>query len=166
MPLVSSCSWAPACRTSSPAGTASVSEWRADVTTLRLILYCICSVLSKSSLPFQDCDDSSDEKNCQMVSFDKEKYLKNKPPPSSPGVQKLPISVRYLRLRILPKNRIVPKFHLYACPSVTDVTCQLFSIPWPLWPPPLPWPLWSTSLLNHSNQELFCTKTIDWNNNL
>ena len=30
--------------------------------------------------PFKDCDDSSDEKNCRMVSYDKEKYLKNKPP--------------------------------------------------------------------------------------
>ena len=48
-----------------------------------------------------------------MVSFDKEKYLKNKPPPSSPDVQKLPISVRYLQLRILPKRRIMPNLHLH-----------------------------------------------------
>ena len=57
-----------------------------------------------------------------MVCCDKEKYLKNKPPPSSPGVQKLPISVRYLQLRILPKRRIMPNFHLHVCPSVTDMT--------------------------------------------
>ena len=43
---------------------------------------------------YQDCDDSSDEKNCRMVSFDEEKYLKNKPPPSPTGMQKLPITVR------------------------------------------------------------------------
>ena len=44
---------------------------------------------------FQDCDDSSDEKNCRMVSFDAEKYLKNKPPPSPHGIQTLPVTVRY-----------------------------------------------------------------------
>ena len=30
-----------------------------------------------------------------MVSFDAEKYLKNKPPPSPHGFQTLPITVRY-----------------------------------------------------------------------
>ena len=43
----------------------------------------------------QDCDDSSDEKNCRMVSFDKEKYLKNKPPPPTNGLNKLPVTARY-----------------------------------------------------------------------
>ena len=43
---------------------------------------------------WQDCDDSSDEKNCRMVSFDVEKYLKNKPPSPPMGLDKLPISVR------------------------------------------------------------------------
>ena len=46
--------------------------------------------------PFKDCDDSSDEKNCRMVSYDKEKYLKNKPPSPPKGMDKLPISVRYV----------------------------------------------------------------------
>ena len=50
------------------------------------------------SIPFvhslKDCDDSSDEKNCRMVSFDEEKYLKNKPPSPPQGMDKLPISVR------------------------------------------------------------------------
>ena len=46
--------------------------------------------------PFKDCDDSSDEKNCRMVSYDKEKYLKNKPPSPPKGMDKLPISVRYI----------------------------------------------------------------------
>ena len=43
----------------------------------------------------QDCDDSSDEKNCRMVSFDSEKYLKNKPPPPPDGMDKLPVTARY-----------------------------------------------------------------------
>ena len=30
-----------------------------------------------------------------MVSFDEEKYLKNKPPPSPHGIKTLPITVRY-----------------------------------------------------------------------
>ena len=43
---------------------------------------------------FQDCDDSSDEKNCRTVSFDGEKYLKNKPPPPPTGLEKLPVTAR------------------------------------------------------------------------
>ena len=43
---------------------------------------------------FQDCDDSSDEKNCRTVSFDEQKYLKNKPPPPAVGIDKLQITPR------------------------------------------------------------------------
>ena len=42
----------------------------------------------------QDCDDSSDEKNCRTISFDEEKYLKNKPPPPPEGSSYLPITTR------------------------------------------------------------------------
>ena len=43
----------------------------------------------------KDCDDSSDEKNCRTVSFDEEKYLKNKPPPPPIGLEKLPVIARF-----------------------------------------------------------------------
>ena len=52
------------------------------------------SVFIPQFYPFKDCDDSSDEKNCRMVSYDKEKYLKNKPPSPPHGMDKLPIAVR------------------------------------------------------------------------
>ena len=83
----------------------SVLVWKADETMLRLVnpglvlslTWYLCGlgnlirsnttlVLTTSICGFislnvyQDCDDSSDEKNCRMVSFDEEKYLKNKPP--------------------------------------------------------------------------------------
>ena len=49
-------------------------------------------------VPSQDCDDSSDEKKCRMVSFDEEKYLKNKPPPPLRGLEKLTVTARYIDL--------------------------------------------------------------------
>ena len=42
----------------------------------------------------QDCDDVSDEKNCQTIAIDPEKYLKSKPPPSLKEGSKLPIILR------------------------------------------------------------------------
>ena len=51
------------------------------------------SIISFFDFP-QDCDDSSDEKNCRTISFDEEKYLKNKPPPPPEGSSYLPITTR------------------------------------------------------------------------
>ena len=45
-------------------------------------------------LDLQDCDDSSDEKNCRTINFDKDKYLNNKPPPPPKGKGKLPVTAR------------------------------------------------------------------------
>ena len=64
--------------------------FQAAVVTKEVFVLFLSTVLNV----YQDCDDSSDEKNCRMVSFDEEKYLKNKPPPSPSGMQKLPITVR------------------------------------------------------------------------
>ena len=79
----------------------NVSVLRRDVTTLRYLChtseeYHITDF--RSVIPFfyfpQDCDDSSDEKNCRTISFDEEKYLKNKPPPPPEGSSYLPITAR------------------------------------------------------------------------
>ena len=43
---------------------------------------------------FQECDDVSDEKNCQTIYIDPEKYLKSKPPPSADSTGRLPIILR------------------------------------------------------------------------
>ena len=44
----------------------------------------------------QECDDVSDEKNCQTIFIDPNKYLKSKPPPSIEKDTKLPITLRFL----------------------------------------------------------------------
>ena len=43
---------------------------------------------------YKDCDDVSDEKNCQTVSVDEEKYLNSKPPPSESSSKKLSVTIR------------------------------------------------------------------------
>ena len=43
---------------------------------------------------FKDCDDVSDEKNCQIIAIDEEKYLRSKPPPSDSMDTKLPVTLR------------------------------------------------------------------------
>ena len=58
-------------------------------------------------VPSQDCDDSSDEKKCRMVSFDEEKYLKNKPPPPPRGLEKLSVTARYTDLYEYISKRII-----------------------------------------------------------
>lgn len=58
--------------------------------------------------PFKDCDDSSDEKNCRTISFDKEKYLKNKPPSPPKGMDKLQISVRCKSLKQISVHPFFP----------------------------------------------------------
>ena len=55
------------------------------------MIFCITIVLFE-----KDCDDSSDEKNCRTVFYDEEKYLKNKPPPPPKGLNKLPVTARYI----------------------------------------------------------------------
>ena len=43
---------------------------------------------------FQECDDVSDEKNCQTIYIDPQKYLKSKPPPSAEINGRLPVTLR------------------------------------------------------------------------
>ena len=43
----------------------------------------------------QECDDVSDEKKCKTVHIDLEKYLKSKPPPSTEGDSKLPVTLSH-----------------------------------------------------------------------
>ena len=54
----------------------------------------------------KDCDDSSDEKNCRMVSFDSEKYLKNKPPPPPAGLEKLLVIARLACVYVIANVQI------------------------------------------------------------
>ena len=59
------------------------------------IINCFLHLLQILIFSKKDCDDSSDEKNCRTVSFDDEKYLKNKPPPPPKGMDKLPVTARF-----------------------------------------------------------------------
>ena len=54
-------------------------------------LYCYKKGVIDSQI-LKDCDDVSDEKNCNTIAIDPEKYLKSKPPPSAGS--KLPVILR------------------------------------------------------------------------
>ena len=56
-------------------------------------LFYICFFINIKKF-FKDCDDVSDEKNCQIISIDEEKYLRSKPPPSDSMDTKLPVTLR------------------------------------------------------------------------
>ena len=66
----------------------------------------------------QDCKDVSDEKQCQIVSLDEKKYLKDKPPPPLEKGKRLPVSLSMNIFNILGiqevQNMISLKFDLRA----------------------------------------------------
>ena len=67
---------------------------------------------SKTKNSSKDCDDSSDEKNCRMVDFDTEKYLKNKPPPPPSGLDKISVIARCTLVHMVSKKSTFLKFHV------------------------------------------------------
>ena len=70
----------------------------------------ICIPMEKRCDQLLDCEDVSDEKNCQIISIDPEKYLKGKPPPPIGNNEKVEINIEIHILNILEINEVEALF--------------------------------------------------------